>query len=353
MEMQYGYNLAHPSSGAGTGNNLNVNQLAGSTNDDDGFTFQNLQLLADKPLTTRNSTGFRVRAEYGDVARFDNRDPNFNTTSSAFFVREAYMTWRTFGYGSVDHTDITVGQMDSPLGIETPDNTTNWLVTRSFEHNLATPITHLGVRAVLPWSAACKTAIYGVNGWDNTRDTNGGKTLILSQDVGPFENLKSTFTANFSYGDEGSVSTSGTGPASNKTMFGEVIWRMDLDEKNRVAADAFWAKQEDGAFDGSGSIETRYYDGVSGYFRHQLTKDAWLAARGEYYADDAFGQANGILRVVGASVAVGFDVGPDLTIVLEVRHDHAMTGDPFLGQHPSSNPESDQDRITASAVYRF
>lgn len=360
MEFQYGYNFMGSNGSSSAGHALNANQLAGSSNDNNGFSFQNLQLLADKPLTTVNSTGFRVRAEYGDQAQFDNRDPNFSTSASSFYVREAYMSWRAgiggMG-GSMDHVDLSIGQMDTPLGIETPDATTNWLVTRSFQHNLATPITHTGARVALPWSECCTSSVYVVNGWDNTRNANGAKTVILSQQMGPFDQMKSSFTANVSYGDEGSISTgtgagASIGPQSNKTLFGELIWRAQIDESDKIAVDGFWAKQNDGAFNGRGTIMTRYYNGGSAYIRHQMNKTTWFAARGEYYADDALGQPTGILRVVGLSVAAGWDLAADLQLVIEYRHDHALTGDPFV-KSSSGAPEDDQDRVTASVVYRF
>ena len=94
MEFQYGKNLRHGGGGATRGDTLNYNALAGSSRDDTSFDFQNLQLLVDKPLTSLDSTGFRVRAEYGQVAIFNNRDFNFNAGDNAFNVREANLSWR-------------------------------------------------------------------------------------------------------------------------------------------------------------------------------------------------------------------------------------------------------------------
>ena len=362
MEYQYSYNFRHGGDGATRGDTLGFNTFGGSSADENGFSFQNLQLMADKPLTTIDSTGFRVRAEYGLVSQFNNRDGSFTDTGNAFAVREAYMSWRTNFLGIAEHTDLSVGMMDTPIGMETPDaNDPNnfGLVTRSYMHNVATPQTHTGLRAAMPWSECCKTTVYFVNGWDNVRDAADGKTLIVSHEMGKLEFLNSTITANVSYGNEGGgiypgFSTSGgpaVAPDGNKVALGEIIWRGEIDENNTFAVDALVSRADKGALNAAtGDIEEAETHAIAGYIRHQLSTKGWLSARGEWFASTVAGGTN--LRGYEISVALGWDLTTDLTVAVEYRHDHATSFEPFQGKTADSFMDS-QDRVTASVIYSF
>jgi hypothetical protein len=355
MEFQYGYNFRHGGGGVGRGDTLNYNTFAGSSADENGFSFQNLQLMADKPLTTINSTGFRVRAEYGQVSKENNRDASFTDTSNAFNVREAYMGWRTDILGINDHVDIAVGKMDSPIGIETPDaiDPSNYgLVTRSFTHNFVTPETHTGVRISMPWGECCTTNVYFVNGWDNVRDAADGKTVIVSHEMGKFEFLNSSLTANASYGNEGGgFYSGGVAPDGNKVALGELIWRAELDESNTMAVDGMIVRSDKGDVNvTTGDAEEAETHSIAAYVRHQWTKSSWISARGEWFASTVAGASN--LRGYAVSLALGWDLAADLSFVVEARHDHANTYEPFQGKSADSFMDS-QDRVTASMVYRF
>lgn len=393
MEFQYNWNFRHGGRNANRGDTLDFNTGHASANDENSFSFQNLQLLADKPLTTVNSTGFRVRAQYGRVAQFDNRDATFNggvgreviggeeeiptspgypfdtggstkalgSTSvftgfgTAFDVREAYMSWRMeTKWGSMDHMDLSIGKFDTPLGFETPDNTTNWQVTRGPFQAYLLPVTHTGLRAVMPWSDCCKTTIYVVNGWDNVNDSADGKTIIASQEFGKFDWMNSSITVNVSYGNEGSIGPGLTtvAPDGNKTTLVEAIWRGEMDKDTHMAADFIWARGQNGANDSRGGIQTREVYGAEGYIRNQWSKDTWVSARGGYYVDNGFDSLlvqN--LRVWDLTLTAGWDVAQDMTLALEYRHDQAIGTTPFSNK--SGGGAHSQDTVTASAVYRF
>jgi hypothetical protein len=389
MEFQYGYNLRHGgthfagtgssvgsgggggegqpksvSSSGERGDTLVYDPLRGPANDDNGFSFQNVAILAEKPLSAMNSTGFRVLANFGEVSKFLNRDGSFSTNANAFDVREAYMSWRMeTKWGMTNYVDLSIGKMASPIGLESPDNMNNWLVTRDPFFVILQPATHTGVRAVFPWEACCKTSVYVVNGWDNVRDSGDGKTLILSQELGKYDVMNSTLTFNASYGNEGSVysgvvSASGARPSvapdGNKNWLLEMIWRGEVDKDTHLALDAVWDKQKNGASSPAGSADDSEYHGLNAQVRHQWSKDMWVGGRLGYHSDSGF-FAPGIqraLRGYDMSLAVGWDVDKDMTLAVEYRHDHATSDTtPFFSS--SGNAAANQDTVTASAVYRF
>jgi len=418
MEFQYAYNLRHGGThvipGSPRGDTLAYSPNRGAANDDNGFSFQNVQVLVDKPLAAMNSTGFRVRAEFGEVSRFDNRDFSFTDTAHAFDVREAFMSWRMeTGWGLTNYVDLSVGKMDSPIGLESPDapNPNNYgLVTRGAIRNLFTPVTHTGIRAVFPWMECAKTSIYFVNGWDNVRDAADGKTGIISHEMGPFEWLNSTVIINASYGNEGNLgggagftgagltgfstrgSTTGGGGTGvpvipgtplntgieqdgDKTALLEVIWKGKIDDANSVALDGMWERRDHGTIDAGGffispgltgggttkgggaaaaaggSTSTQDVYAIQGYYRHDMSKTMWVSGRLGYYRA-AGGRGIISTRVADASVAVGWNLADDLSMALEYRHDHAFSnGQPFFTS--SGNANGNQDTITASFVYQF
>jgi hypothetical protein len=355
--------------GAPRGDTLSYNQLAGTSNDDNGFSFQNLQLLVDKPLTTVNSTGFRISPQFGDVSIYGNRDGRFNAGDNAFDVREANFSWRTgCPMGQMEHVDLTVGKMATPLGLEVPENNQadNYgLVTRNNLHNFALPDTHTGLRVTMPWAACHKTMLYVVNGWDNVRDAGDGKTLVLSHEMGKLDFMNSTIILNGSFGNEGGgfypsgtftpgfinfAAFGGNAPDGNKVKLIEGIWKGEIDDKNQVAIDALWSTADKGAVDSFGDAEKADTHGASAYLRHQLSKTMYLAARGGWFASTIAGGSD--LRVYDISVAMGWNLTDELTFAVEYRHDHSPTNDPFQGKSGGSFMSS-QDRVTASMVFTF
>ncbi len=368
LEVEYNYNFRHGSDIDGVrGETLGFNQLRGPDQNENTFTLQHVQLMADRPLTSVGSTGFRVRADYGYTPQYDDRDSNFDASGlfsptdpsgvnsdlarDALELDEAYMSYRMdlagMSQDCLTYLDLTVGKFYSPLGFETPNNTDNWVLTRNLLYTIGSPITHTGIRAELPLSECMKITGYFVNGWDNVLDANDGKTGILSVELGPYEQMKSTLTLNVSYGDEGSF----LGHTGDKTQFYEAIWKANLTDDTEVAVDAFWGMTDE-LFDrdGSGANTTdRRWRGVAAYIRHHYSDKLWVSSRLGYHRDE-FAAMD--FKVVDATVAVGYELGEGLTVALEYRHDHARGSfEPYFG--PNEEEIADQDTITASFLYRF
>lgn len=353
MEVQYNYNLRHGGASGFRGDTLGFNRGRGPANDESSFDFQNLQLLIEKPLTSVDSTGFRVRSEFGNVSRFANRDANFTAPAHAFNVREAYFDWRMAGWGSSGHTDLTVGKFDSPLGFESLDNANNWQVSRGPAQAFLLPTSLMGVRASMGWSEDSKTTIYVTNGWDTVRDPNDQKSIIVSHEMGLGG---STLTFNLSYGFEGSangVRTAG-GFAGDQTLLLEAMWKAKLGNATDIGVDAIWAEIKNGRFTGIAftpalgvrtGTRDREVHMIEGYLRHNMN-NVWIGARTGWYADNGVG-----LRGTDITLAVGWDLAEDLSMALEARHDIAWNGNFYSKK--SGGGTRVQDVVTASMVYEF
>lgn len=355
IEFQYGYNFRHgPEEPGLRGDTLGFNQQRGSDRHESTFNMQNVQLLVDRPLTALNSTGFRVRADYGQVSEFNDRDVNFDA-GDTFEVEEAYMAWRMcMPWDQMPYMDLAVGQFYSPLGLETPDNTYdnwggptqdsgNWLVTRNPIHVFGTPMTHTGIRASLPFSDCFLANLYLVNGWDNKLDTNDAKTVIANFVLGRFPGfMDSRIQLNASYGNE---TDSFGGDQGDKTRFAEFIWDAKLRPDTEVALDLVIGETDD--FFNSG--DTRNWRAASAYIRHHYNDKLWISARAGGYKDNGF--FGGQTYLLDGSIAVGYEVGEGMTVAVEYRHDHSSRGDVYL--NTNGNADDEQDTLTASFVYRF
>ena len=336
MEFVYAYNL-RPGGGtaAGRGDTLGFNQLRGPDADVNGFSFQNLELLADRPLAADGSTGFHVRLSYGVLGTIAHADPNFDggPGGNAFDVREAYFSWRA-PFDPTGHVDLSVGKFRTPLGFEALENTDNWTVTRNPIAVFGTPVTHTGLRATLPVSEKFAANLYLVNGWDAVRAPNDGKTVIANLVLGRFDTLSSQIQLNASYG---SVSTPGA-PQGDKIRLVEVVWDGKLSDPTEFALDLLAARGP-----------ARSWRGAAAYVRHHATDTFWISGRAGWYADDALG-TNGA-RILDGTLAVGCDVAKDLTVALEYRHDFSRSDGTYLSS--SGGACEHQDTLTASFLYRF
>jgi hypothetical protein len=367
------------------GDTLNYNLLRGSAPDDNGFSFQNVQLLADKPLGAMNSTGFRIRSQFGQIGRFHSRDGAFSDTGHAFDVREAYMSWRAeTGWGMSNYVDLTIGKFDSPLGFESGDQNNwdrNWVVTRDPFHTLLKPATHTGLRAAVPWSDCATTTLYFVNGWDVVRDPHDGKTFIVSQEIGQLGWMNSKVILNGSYGNEGSIYTAilpgvpggtpitpggvilpgtigaglgGIDPDGNKTWLLEGIWIGEMNADTKMALDAVLAEAENGSPALDGGVDNREFHSVHGSVRHQWRKDMWIGGRAGYFSDQGPAALLGgkSLRGYDLTLALGWNVAENLTMIFEYRHDHATSDTRPFG-NTGGGPNANQDTVVASFVYEF
>ena len=331
----YSWNFQHGGAVAGRrGDTLQFSQLRAGDEDENGFSFRTLELAAERPLTMNGSTGFRVALHYGNAARLEDVDPAFDTTTDAFAVPEANFSWRA-PFSPTDHVDLTIGKFRTWFGFETVESSSNWLVTRSANIAFGTPVTHTGLRAVAPVADKVEVGLAFVNGWDEVRDANDGKTGIAHVAFGRFDDwLSSKFQINVSYG---AVEGVGTHQADKRRLF-EVLWDGKLSEEIEVAVDVLW-----------GDMPGRDWHGASAYFRHHFADATWLAARGSWYADDALATSGA--RIVEGSIALFHELAKDLVLGLEYRHDFSKSPGTFLDA--SGDPSRNQDTLSASFLYQF
>ena len=334
VEMLYSHNLRPGGAVPGRrGDTIGFNQFRGPDADADTFSFQTVQIRAERALGDVGSTGFKVRADYGRLAEIADADPVFDggTASNAFDVREAYFVWRA-PFAPLDHVDFMAGKFRSLCGFETLENDENWLVTRNPIAVFGTPATHTGIGATAPLGEKVTAMVHLVNGWDDVTDANDSKTAMAHLTFGRFEDpLESQFSVRASYGG-----TTG-GRQGDHQRFLEFVWDGKLAEETEAGFDVI-----DGESDG------RSWRGAALYVRQSLGEKTKLAARVGRYSDDALGPQR--VRLCDVSLALWHELATGVTAGVEFRHDWSGD-DVFLDG--DGDPIGSQDTLTLSLLYRF
>ncbi len=176
----YNYNFNSPDSGS---NNMRI--FDQNHND---FTMDLLQLEVSKE--TESGVGFHAVLDYGETAGLIQSDWGGDLAHN-FEVQQAYMTY-TFGVGN--GIEMQFGKFATLLGGEVIESPYNPNVSRSFMFGYAIPFTHTGVLFSTPLTDMVSLTAGVVNGWDNVRDNNNGKSFLgsLGFDLG---DLAWTFNA--------------------------------------------------------------------------------------------------------------------------------------------------------------
>jgi len=93
------------------------------------------------------------------------------------YIQQAFLSFKP---RQARGLQLDFGQFTSSAGQEEIETHNNWNYSRSLLFTCAVPYYHFGLRATLPvrknWSAGLQL----VNGWNNVKDNNAGKTLGLT-----------------------------------------------------------------------------------------------------------------------------------------------------------------------------
>jgi hypothetical protein len=149
-----------------------------------------------KAVTTDSRVGFRAELAFGKTADLIAAyEPEQGGQEIGKHVLQAYASVLA---GS--QLQIDAGKFLSPLGAEVVPSQDNWNYSRSVLFGYAIPFYHLGARATLPVGDKVTLAGYLVNGWNNSSEVDGHKTVGLGVTVKPSGRL--TWVGNYMGGQE-------------------------------------------------------------------------------------------------------------------------------------------------------
>ncbi|BCS33346.1 hypothetical protein TBR22_A25730 [Luteitalea sp. TBR-22] len=163
----YAYNGNEPSSGKNVLRNFDEN--------DNQFSGSYFEVAFEQVPTEKRRLGFRTDIGFGPTATWVNStDPDDGALK---YLQQAYVSvLAPVGRG----LQFDVGKFNTPIGAEPTETAYNWNYSRSLLFSWAAPYYHLGVRASLPVSDTVSVSGYLINGWNNARDNNRGKTMATT-----------------------------------------------------------------------------------------------------------------------------------------------------------------------------
>lgn len=321
----YNYNFNSPDSGS---NNMRI--FDQNHND---FTMDLLQLEVSKE--TESGVGFHAVLDYGETAGLIQSDWGGDLAHN-FEVQQAYMTY-TFGIGN--GIEMKFGKFATLLGGEVIESPYNPNVSRSFMFGYAIPFTHTGVLFSTALNDNISLTAGVVNGWDNVRDNNNGKTFLGSLGL-EFGDLAWTFNGVFGAEDDDS--------GNSKTgVFDTVLTYSPMENVDLLANFDYGTASEqvggdDANWTGLSGIVT-----LGGGLLDESLADWSFALRGEWFSDPD-GYRTGIeqdLREVTGTFK--WQMTENLQARLEFRHDWSNK-DVF---HDGNGYSDDQDSMIVEFAY--
>jgi Putative beta-barrel porin-2, OmpL-like. bbp2 len=183
LDGYYNWNFNHPVAG---------NQLYNF----DAFANQFALNMAKLSIShTANPVGFEIDIGFGQGFDIIHATDPARTIPFLRNIEQAYFSWKPLQGRALE---LDFGQFVSSVGAEVFETNSNWNYSRSLLF-ASTPYYHSGVRLTDPIGNYFTGGVQIINGWDDTQDNNGGKSIGL---VGNFAWKKLAWNNDYYVGSE-------------------------------------------------------------------------------------------------------------------------------------------------------
>ena len=290
VDSYYSLNFNHPKSLS--------NQLRNFDTSANQFSLNMAKLsLAHNP----DPIGFRVDLGLG---------PAFDIVHSAEpgglgplrYIQQAYVS-AAVGKGTLD-----VGKFVTAHGAEVIETQSNWNYSRSLLFAWAIPYYHFGLRYSYPLHKTFTGMVHLVNGWNNVKDNNSGKSFGFSGIWTP--NPHFSWAHNYMVGPENAGTNTGVRHMYDTTATVTVNSQL-----------AFMANFDHGTNSFGQGVGNAGWRGVAGYARLSPTKWFAFVPRVEWF-DDHDGFNTGVAqKLKEATLTAEFRMKEGLISRLEYRRD--------------------------------
>ena len=326
----------------GTGN-ANPAPISFNSGKQDGFNLNVVNLTLEKPLDEAQwSAGYKTELLFGPDAVGFNTSANANS-SADFAIKQAYVALRApLGNG----LDTKVGVLDSPLGYESFAGYRNPNYTRSYGYSIE-PTQLTGILStyqiceVLSISGgAANTVNAGINQRSDVAESAkaymGSITLTAPESMGVFAGSALYAGVIDGFGSKSEDQTSVYIGATVATGVTGLKLGASYDEVHHYR----------------GLENHGYMDAYAAYASFQATEKLSLHGRAEYASVDQLFDGNHT-RVLALTGTIQYDLWQHVVSRLEVRWDHATSGEPFGGTTSGDGNEKNAVMVAVNLVYVF
>jgi hypothetical protein len=298
------------------------------------------ELVIQRTTPVKNSFGFRIDATAGQsVPRIAAASGLFRNSRTGeaedFDLQQIYVTWVTpLGRG----LRIDAGKFVTIAGLELIEGYDGWNdeYSRGFLFGYAMPGTHTGVKLSYPVSDQVTLSALAVQGWDNFKDNNDGKTF--GAQLAWLPSSKVTLYLNSIVGPERADSD------DSRRLFDAVLV-LKPSPRVTIGFNGDVATEENGA----GPGEDASWKGFAGYLRLGLSDRMALNLRGELF-DDEDGARTGVAQKLSAgTAALEYKIGRGFLVRGEVRRDHSDA--PVFDKE--GGLDEDQTTLAGNLIFAF
>jgi hypothetical protein len=286
------------------------------------------ELNFTKTPTADSRVGFRADIDFGKTADLVAAyEPASDGKEIYKHIQQAYVSLLT---GKVQWD---AGKFVTPMGAEVIESQDNWNYTRSILFGYAIPFYHVGVRAALTVNDKVSLGAQLVNGWNNSSELNGDKTVHLSLTLKPNANV--TWIANYMFGKE----APDTAAVRDVRNLFDTTLTWTASPKLSLQANVDYGKE--------GPVE---WWGVDAYAKYQATPAWGVVGRYEYVDDSKGGFMTIGTKAQSFTLTSDHLIAGGLKARLEYRFDHADSE--FFSKSNGTKTKS-QSALLVGVVYVF
>jgi hypothetical protein len=281
--------------------------------DDNQLSVDVVEVVLQKPISKPGETGFRVQLAAGTGAPAHAQAYGLSLGPSGDLQQALVSYIAPVGQG----LRLDFGKFVTPMGYEVIEGYDGYNdnYSRSLLFNYAIPLTHTGVKAGYAFSSTLSGMVMVVNGWDNARENNRGKSVGGQLTWVPAEPL----SLNFSYIG---------GPEKTDTN-GYVRHTFDVVASWKATKTLTLTVNGDYGTENRASLlkvgDNAVWKGVAGYARLDATSDFAVTLRGETMRDNGgtrFG-APSPATISEVTLTPSLKVGDRMVVRSDLRYDHA------------------------------
>jgi hypothetical protein len=275
--------------------------------------------------------GFRVDVGAGQT--FNIMSATDRAPDGMKYLEQAFVEFRP---NHMHGIQFDFGKFVTSAGAEVIETNADWNYSRSVLFAWALPYYHMGLRATIPVTKSFTAGVQLVNGWNNVKDNNSGKTVGF---VANYAWKKVTWSNNYY-----------TGPEKNDTNEG---FRNLYDTTVLVNATDKLSTYFNFDYGADRNIGTgrSTWTGFAVAARYQLTKRLAFAPRAEIFSDKN-GFSTGTPQTIKEVTLTGeMKIYDGIVSRLEFRHDNS--DQPFFHQGANDPLSKSQNTITLGLIAFF
>ncbi len=349
----YFYNFQDPDGNSLMNANKGAVAAAPFQPDPNSFSFDQLWIELERPVSAENRAGFRADIVFGKTAGLLSADANARDGLAGNDL-EIYQAYAQY-LAPIGENGVTIkaGKFATLLGAEVVQAPYNWNVTRGQVYNLLQPITHAGVLAAtnvagLDFSLGLvdETRSFPASDVDLNKDKAILFGLAKSGDVFSF-----SFAGVHGAADSGQLADT---PAGDKETILDVILRAKFSESFEAYVNADYIMSENSIAGSAGDLDGF---GIAAATRYAFTERTAAALRGEYVGLDF--DAPGVeLELWTLTGTLEHKLAEQLLLRGELRYDAIADGgaagdDLFFGDDGATLSEDDQLLGGVEIIYTF